>query len=160
MEPGPAISVSGLSKTYRVARGADQATTAAEALLRRLRNPGGRLRFQEFRALEDVSFQVPWGEAVAKLHGKPLSFNNVLDLSSARGLLAELEGPGCVIVKHNNPCGVAEADQPVQHEAAPQEDGDGGHEHDDEDDRPNHERVSSGRPSLGSPSFVAHPTHW
>ena len=46
---------------------------------------------------------------VAKLHGKPLSFNNVLDLNSARALLADLEGPGCVIVKHNNPCGVAAA---------------------------------------------------
>jgi phosphoribosylaminoimidazolecarboxamide formyltransferase/IMP cyclohydrolase len=48
---------------------------------------------------------------VAKLHGKPLSFNNVLDLNSARTLLSDLEGPGCVIVKHNNPCGVAEADE-------------------------------------------------
>jgi phosphoribosylaminoimidazolecarboxamide formyltransferase/IMP cyclohydrolase len=48
---------------------------------------------------------------VAKLHGKPLSFNNVLDLNSARSLLNDLEGPGCVIVKHNNPCGVAEAEE-------------------------------------------------
>jgi phosphoribosylaminoimidazolecarboxamide formyltransferase / IMP cyclohydrolase len=48
---------------------------------------------------------------VSKLHGKPLSFNNVLDLNSARTLLGDLEGPGCVIVKHNNPCGVAEASQ-------------------------------------------------
>ena len=48
---------------------------------------------------------------VSKLHGKPLSFNNVLDLNSARTLLGDLEGPGCVIVKHNNPCGVAEADE-------------------------------------------------
>ena len=47
---------------------------------------------------------------VAKLHGRPLSFNNVLDLDSARTLLADLEGPGCVIVKHNNPCGAAQAD--------------------------------------------------
>jgi phosphoribosylaminoimidazolecarboxamide formyltransferase / IMP cyclohydrolase len=46
---------------------------------------------------------------VAKLHGRPLSFNNVLDLNSARALLGDLEAPGCVIVKHNNPCGVAEA---------------------------------------------------
>jgi lipopolysaccharide transport system ATP-binding protein len=65
VQPGPAISVSGLSKTYRVARRDDQATTAAEALLRRLRNPSGRLRFQEFRALRDISLRVPWGEAVA-----------------------------------------------------------------------------------------------
>ena len=47
---------------------------------------------------------------VAKRHGRPLSFNNVLDLSSARTLLGELEGAGCVIVKHNNPCGVAEGE--------------------------------------------------
>jgi phosphoribosylaminoimidazolecarboxamide formyltransferase/IMP cyclohydrolase len=50
---------------------------------------------------------------VAKLHGKPLSFNNVLDLDSARRLLADLEGPGCAIVKHNNPCGVA-VDQTIE----------------------------------------------
>jgi phosphoribosylaminoimidazolecarboxamide formyltransferase / IMP cyclohydrolase len=47
---------------------------------------------------------------VAKLHGKSLSFNNVLDLNSARTLCGDLEGAGCVIVKHNNPCGVAEAE--------------------------------------------------
>jgi phosphoribosylaminoimidazolecarboxamide formyltransferase/IMP cyclohydrolase len=45
---------------------------------------------------------------VAKQHGRSLSFNNVLDLDSARRILNELDGPGCVIVKHNNPCGVAE----------------------------------------------------
>jgi phosphoribosylaminoimidazolecarboxamide formyltransferase / IMP cyclohydrolase len=44
---------------------------------------------------------------VAKLHGKDLSFNNLYDLDAARGLLAEFELPACVIVKHNNPCGVA-----------------------------------------------------
>jgi phosphoribosylaminoimidazolecarboxamide formyltransferase / IMP cyclohydrolase len=47
---------------------------------------------------------------VSKLHGKPLSFNNVLDLNSARTLCGDLGGAGCVIVKHNNPCGVAEAE--------------------------------------------------
>ena len=44
---------------------------------------------------------------VGKLHGKDLSFNNVLDLDSARRLLDEFDEPACVIVKHNNPCGVA-----------------------------------------------------
>jgi phosphoribosylaminoimidazolecarboxamide formyltransferase/IMP cyclohydrolase len=44
---------------------------------------------------------------VSKLHGKALSFNNVLDLDSARGLVGDFERPACVIVKHNNPCGVA-----------------------------------------------------
>ena len=44
---------------------------------------------------------------VAKQHGKALSFNNVLDLDSARRLLDEFDEPACVIVKHNNPCGAA-----------------------------------------------------
>ncbi len=44
-----------------------------------------------------------------QLHGKGLSFNNLLDLDAGRGLLAEFELPACVIVKHNNPCGVAVA---------------------------------------------------
>ncbi len=44
---------------------------------------------------------------VAKLHGRALSFNNVLDLDGARRLLDEFEPAACVIVKHNNPCGVA-----------------------------------------------------
>ena len=44
---------------------------------------------------------------VGKLHGKDLSFNNLLDLEGGRNLLAEFELPACVIIKHNNPCGVA-----------------------------------------------------
>ena len=44
---------------------------------------------------------------VSQLGGKELSFNNLLDLDSARLLLGEFQVPGCVIVKHNNPCGVA-----------------------------------------------------
>jgi phosphoribosylaminoimidazolecarboxamide formyltransferase/IMP cyclohydrolase len=44
---------------------------------------------------------------VSKLHGKALSFNNVLDLDSARRLVEDFGEPACTIVKHNNPCGVA-----------------------------------------------------
>src|SRR6202012_5674682 len=44
---------------------------------------------------------------VAQLGGKQLSFNNLLDLDAARLLMAEFQIPACVIVKHNNPCGVA-----------------------------------------------------
>jgi phosphoribosylaminoimidazolecarboxamide formyltransferase/IMP cyclohydrolase len=47
-------------------------------------------------------------EGVEQLHGKELSFNNLLDLNSARELVEDLSGPAaCVIVKHNNPCGAA-----------------------------------------------------
>ncbi|MDQ6810920.1 MAG: bifunctional phosphoribosylaminoimidazolecarboxamide formyltransferase/IMP cyclohydrolase [Actinomycetota bacterium] len=44
---------------------------------------------------------------VTQLHGKELSFNNLLDLSSARELVESFDGPACAIVKHNNPCGCA-----------------------------------------------------
>ena len=43
---------------------------------------------------------------VDQLQGKPLSFNNLGDLSAARLLLLELDGPAAVVVKHGNPCGV------------------------------------------------------
>jgi phosphoribosylaminoimidazolecarboxamide formyltransferase/IMP cyclohydrolase len=49
-------------------------------------------------------------DGVTQLHGKELSFNNLLDLSSARELVEEFERPACAIVKHNNPCGCAVAD--------------------------------------------------
>jgi phosphoribosylaminoimidazolecarboxamide formyltransferase/IMP cyclohydrolase len=48
-------------------------------------------------------------EGVRQLHGKELSFNNLLDLSSARELVEEFEDAACAIVKHNNPCGCAVA---------------------------------------------------
>jgi phosphoribosylaminoimidazolecarboxamide formyltransferase/IMP cyclohydrolase len=44
---------------------------------------------------------------VTQLHGKELSFNNLLDLSAARELVEDFSEPACVIVKHNNPCGCA-----------------------------------------------------
>jgi phosphoribosylaminoimidazolecarboxamide formyltransferase / IMP cyclohydrolase len=46
---------------------------------------------------------------VSQLGGKELSYNNLLDLDSARLLLGEFQVPACVIIKHNNPCGVAVA---------------------------------------------------
>ncbi|HTA05702.1 MAG TPA: bifunctional phosphoribosylaminoimidazolecarboxamide formyltransferase/IMP cyclohydrolase [Solirubrobacteraceae bacterium] len=49
-------------------------------------------------------------DGVRQLHGKELSFNNLLDLSSARELVEDFESAACAIVKHNNPCGCAIAD--------------------------------------------------
>lgn len=44
---------------------------------------------------------------VTQLHGKELSFNNLLDLAAARQLVFDFDEPACAIVKHNNPCGCA-----------------------------------------------------
>ncbi len=41
------------------------------------------------------------------LQGKEMSFNNWLDVDAAYSLVAGLRSPAAVIVKHNNPCGVA-----------------------------------------------------
>jgi phosphoribosylaminoimidazolecarboxamide formyltransferase/IMP cyclohydrolase len=43
-----------------------------------------------------------------QLQGKELSFNNILDLNSAYELVREFSKPAAAVVKHNNPCGVAE----------------------------------------------------
>src|SRR3954454_19955630 len=51
---------------------------------------------------------------VSKLHGKELSFNNLLDLDSARRLTSEYEIPAVAIVKHNNPCGASVASTPAE----------------------------------------------
>lgn len=57
---------------------------------------------------------VDWGIVTAKkLQGKELSYNNYLDLDSAWNLVSEFRQTAAVIVKHNTPCGVALADQPV-----------------------------------------------
>ena len=47
-----------------------------------------------------------------KLHGKELSFNNLIDLSAALNLAAEFASapPTVAILKHTNPCGVGQAD--------------------------------------------------
>jgi len=50
----------------------------------------------------------PFATGAPPLQGKGLSYNNVLDASAAAALARVLHGPACVIVKHTNPCGVAE----------------------------------------------------
>ena len=46
----------------------------------------------------------------AQLHGKELSYNNLVDLDAAWQLVNEFQRPAVAIVKHTNPCGCAEQD--------------------------------------------------
>jgi len=50
----------------------------------------------------------------ATREGKALSYNNLLDLEAAVRLAGRFERPACVIVKHNEPCGVAVAESPSE----------------------------------------------
>lgn len=60
------------------------------------------------RAALYISDDEAVGAANAKiLQGKELSYNNILDADSAFNLVKEFEETASVIVKHNNPCGVA-----------------------------------------------------
>ena len=45
--------------------------------------------------------------ALRQLHGPELSYNNLLDLGGALGLLLEFDEPAAIVVKHTNPCGAA-----------------------------------------------------
>jgi phosphoribosylaminoimidazolecarboxamide formyltransferase / IMP cyclohydrolase len=79
-----------------------------------------------FRASEPLSSQLRYGENphqkaalhgdpapfFTKLHGKDLSFNNIIDLSGALRLIREFADapPTCAILKHTNPCGVGTAE--------------------------------------------------
>ena len=53
-----------------------------------------------------------FGEFFQQLHGKELSYNNILDLTAAAALISEFEGdaPTLAILKHTNPCGVGQAE--------------------------------------------------
>jgi len=48
-------------------------------------------------------------EYFKKMHGKELSYNNILDINTAAQVCSEFNDPTVAIVKHGNPCGVASA---------------------------------------------------
>ncbi len=85
---------------------------------------GGRLiqalRYGENPHQSAAFYRAPgerFGVATARqLQGKELSYNNINDTDAAYECVAEFDprkGPACVIVKHANPCGVAEGDEPA-----------------------------------------------
>jgi len=69
------------------------------------------LRYGENPHQKGALYGTPW-RFFDKVHGKDLSYNNLLDTSSALALIDEFSdaGPTCAILKHTNPCGVATAD--------------------------------------------------
>lgn len=68
---------------------------------------GRPLRYGENPHQAAAIYGVAGIAAVEPIQGKPMSYNNYLDLDAAIGLLREFEECAAVIVKHNNPCGVA-----------------------------------------------------
>jgi phosphoribosylaminoimidazolecarboxamide formyltransferase/IMP cyclohydrolase len=63
-----------------------------------------------YRKTSDPAFGVAGAEF---LHGKELSYNNLLDSDSAWNLVLEFDRPAAAVIKHTNPCGVAQSDRLV-----------------------------------------------
>lgn len=73
------------------------------------------LRYGENPNQSAAFYKAPFtkGTTVAKseqLHGKELSYNNILDLDKALDIALDFERPTAVVMKHTNPCGLASAD--------------------------------------------------
>ncbi len=73
------------------------------------------LRYGENPNQKAAFYRDPSSKAVCvasseKLHGKELSYNNILDADAALDILKEFERPACSVIKHTNPCGVAVSD--------------------------------------------------
>ena len=76
-----------------------------ERTLRYGENPHQRAAFYKTETSPGAS--AAWAN---QLSGQPLSFNNLLDLEAALEIVKDFETPACAIIKHNNPCGLATAD--------------------------------------------------
>ena len=64
-----------------------------------------RLRYGE-NPHQQAALYGHFEEYFQKLHGKDLSYNNILDISAAAELIEEFREPTVAILKHTNPCGV------------------------------------------------------
>jgi phosphoribosylaminoimidazolecarboxamide formyltransferase / IMP cyclohydrolase len=64
-----------------------------------------RLRYGE-NPHQNASLYGRFADFFQKLHGKELSFNNILDINAAANLIREFVEPTVAILKHTNPCGV------------------------------------------------------
>ncbi|MDO8740888.1 MAG: IMP cyclohydrolase [Candidatus Woesearchaeota archaeon] len=62
---------------------------------------------QKASAYEDKNFNGSSILHVDPLHGKPLSYNNIIDANAALESVLELKKPGVSVIKHTNPCGYA-----------------------------------------------------
>src|SRR3954451_11908793 len=84
----------------------EQATEASFSLSLPLAT---RLRYGE-NPHQKSALYGDFDECFEKLHGKELSYNNILDISAATNLIAEFTEPTVAILKHTNPCGVGTDD--------------------------------------------------
>jgi phosphoribosylaminoimidazolecarboxamide formyltransferase/IMP cyclohydrolase len=86
--------------------------TAALPVFRESINVSYPLRYGENPHQKGIFYGNP-DEVFTKLHGKELSYNNLLDLDAAVSLIDEFKTDTYVIIKHNNACGAASRNNPL-----------------------------------------------
>ena len=63
---------------------------------------------------QEAAFFGNLDDALEQIHGKPLSYNNLLDIDATVNLIREFEDTTVAIIKHNNACGLATRDTLAQ----------------------------------------------
>lgn len=70
----------------------------------------GENSHQKAAFYRDEKLNMPCVATAKQLHGKELSFNNIIDLNAAIEIVKEFEKPAASVIKHTNPCGAALAE--------------------------------------------------
>jgi phosphoribosylaminoimidazolecarboxamide formyltransferase/IMP cyclohydrolase len=98
-----------LARVYEVTEPAGEHPAPPELFLRS--EKAQTLRYGE-NPHQNAALYGRFNEYFNQLHGKDLSYNNILDLTAAANLIAEFDGeaPTLAILKHTNPCGVGQSD--------------------------------------------------
>lgn len=102
------------AKAFKISSGYDSAIFnyfdgAEETGLRMSLNDGKKLRYGE-NPHQNAQYFGDFDAVFDKLHGKAISYNNLLDIDAAVNLIGEFkdEDPTFAILKHNNACGLAQ----------------------------------------------------
>ena len=99
------------SEAFKVSSGYDSAifnyfdNNNASALRVSLNNPK-QLRYGE-NPHQKGSFYGEFDEVFEQIHGKEISYNNLLDIDAAVSLISDFDETALAILKHNNACGMA-----------------------------------------------------
>jgi len=91
----------------------DKVTGTAPSAMRVALDTKKHLRYGE-NPHQNGSFFGNFEDMFHQLHGKEISYNNLLDIDAAVSLMAEFAEPTFAILKHNNACGIATRDTMLQ----------------------------------------------
>ena len=100
-----AAKVFGLTASYDRAIADYLAPASGDAAFRCEQPLAAPLRYGE-NPHQQAELYGSFADHLEQLHGKELSYNNILDITAAVDLIAEFAEPAVAILKHTNPCGV------------------------------------------------------